>query len=54
MSLERDDELLQGTHELPWGPLSGIEGLEGMPCFTDGCEIPQVIFITSSQLFRDV
>lgn len=54
VSLERDAELLQRTHELPWGPLSGTEGLVGLPCSTDGCEIPQVICIAPSQLFRDV
>lgn len=54
VSLERDAELLQRTHELPWGPLSETEGLVGLPCSTDGCEIPQVICIAPSQLFRDV
>lgn len=54
MSLERDDELLQGAHELPWGPLSGTEGLGGMSCSSHGWEIPQVICIAPSQLFGDV
>ena len=52
-SLERDMELLQGAHELPWGPPSGSEGLGGSAP-QPAAKILRVIRIALSQLLRGV